>query len=60
MLSDYGTVSRGICSTANDKLITIVEHTKVGRKTDGNIIHTCQDGGEVLLAEDAPANMNLF
>lgn len=60
MLSEYGTVSRGICSTSDNKLITILEHTKVGRKIDGNIVHTRLDGSEVLLAEDAPANMNLF
>ncbi len=60
MLSDYGTVSRGICSTSDNKLITIVEHTKVARKTDGNIVHTRQDGIEIILPEDAPANMNLF
>jgi NDP-sugar pyrophosphorylase family protein len=60
MLSDYGTVSRGICSTRENKLITIVEHTKVCRKTDEGIVHTCQDGSEVCLPENAPANMNLF
>lgn len=58
-LSEYGTVSRGICAVENDKLIKIVEHTKVSRK-DGRLIHTAEDGREILIPEDAPANMNLF
>jgi len=39
--------------------VKIVEHTKVSRK-DGRLIHTAEDGHEVLIPEDAPANMNLF
>ncbi len=58
-LSEYGTVSRGICAVENGKLVKIVEHTKVSRK-DGRLIHTAEDGHEVLIPEDAPANMNLF
>jgi NDP-sugar pyrophosphorylase family protein len=58
-LSEYGTVSRGICAVENNKLIRIVEHTRVSRK-DGRLIHTAEDGHEVLIPEDAPANMNLF
>lgn len=58
-LSEYGTVSRGICAVEDGKLVKIVEHTKVSRK-DGKLIHTAEDGHEVLIPEDAPANMNLF
>lgn len=58
-LSDYGTVSRGICTVQNGKLIKIVEHTKVAYK-DGKLIHTTEDGREIPVPEDAPANMNLF
>ncbi len=58
-LSDYGTVSRGICAVENGKLTKIVEHTKVARK-DGKLIHTAEDGHEIIVPEDAPANMNLF
>lgn len=58
-LSEYGTVSRGICAVEDGKLVKIVEHTKVSRK-DGRLIHTAEDGHEVLIPEDAPANMNLF
>lgn len=58
-LSEYGTVSRGICAVENGKLIKIVEHTKVERK-NGKLIHTAEDGHEVFIPENAPANMNLF
>ena len=58
-LSDYGTVSRGICAVENGHLTKIVEHTKVARK-DGKLIHTAEDGHEIIVPEDAPANMNLF
>lgn len=58
-LSEYGTVSRGICTVENGKLTKIVEHTKVARK-DGKLIHTAEDGHEIIVPEDAPANMNLF
>lgn len=58
-LSEYGTVSRGICAVKDGKLVKIVEHTKVARK-DGRLIHTAEDGHEIIIPEDAPANMNLF
>lgn len=58
-LSDYGTVSRGICEVENGHLTKIVEHTKVARK-DGKLIHTAEDGHEIIVPESAPANMNLF
>ena len=58
-LSEYGTVSRGICEVENNHLTKIVEHTKVARK-DGKLIHTAEDGHEIIVPENAPANMNLF
>lgn len=73
-LSEYGTVSRGICAVQDGKLIKIVEHTKVEWKNNElnwlnewnklnpsrRLVHTAEDGHEVLIPEDAPANMNLF
>lgn len=58
-LSDHGTVSRGICEVENGHLTKIVEHTKVARKDD-KLIHTAEDGHEIIVSENAPANMNLF
>lgn len=73
-LSEYGTVSRGICEVQDGKLIKIVEHTKVEWKNNElnwlnewnklnpsrRLVHTAEDGHEILIPEDAPANMNLF
>lgn len=73
-LSEYGTVSRGICAVEDGKLVKIVEHTKVEWKNNElnwlnewnklnpsrRLVHTAEDGHEVLIPEDAPANMNLF
>jgi hypothetical protein len=59
MLSEFGTVSRGICEVVDGKMTHIVEHTKVGY-TDGKIIHTCEDGTEITLTPETPTNMNLF
>lgn len=73
-LSEYGTVSRGICEVRDGKLIKIVEHTKVEWKNNElnqlneqnvlnpsrRLVHTAEDGHEIIVPEDAPANMNLF
>jgi len=53
-LSDYGTVSRGIChADAEGYLVDIVEHTKIER--DGRSLETGQ-----TLPKDAVASMNLW
>lgn len=59
-LSEYGTVSRGICEVKDGKLTKIVEHTKVAYNADHNLVHFAEDGHEVAVPENAPANMNLF
>jgi hypothetical protein len=73
-LSEYGTVSRGICEVSDRKLVKIVEHTKVEWKNNElnqlneqnklnpsrRLVHTAEDGHEVPVSENAPANMNLF
>jgi hypothetical protein len=59
-LSEYGTVSRGICEVRDGKLTKIVEHTKVAYNKGGRLVHTTEDGHEIAVPEDAPANMNLF
>ena len=59
-LSEYGTVSRGVCTVEQGKLTRILEHTKIARKSDGSIVHTCEDGHEIVLSPDAPVSMNLF
>lgn len=58
-LSPYWTVSRGICEVHEDKLFKIVEHTKIAYHGEV-LVHTCQDGSEVILDTQSPTNMNLF
>ncbi len=59
-LSEFGTVSRGICET-NDRheLTAITEMTKIRRYDDG--IKNVTDGGDVtLLDETTPVSMNFW
>ena len=60
VLSDHGTVSRGICRMAeDDKLSSIVEHTKV--VDDGGTIRAeDSDGENVVLSESQLASMNFW
>lgn len=59
-LSDFGTVSRGICSAdANGCLTDIVERTAIERKTDGKVCFT-ENGVDTVLDEDCLVSMNLF
>jgi len=47
-LSEHGSVSRGVCTENNGKLITIEEHTKIS-EIDGNIID--ENSGKTLNPE---------
>lgn len=59
-LSDYGSVSRGICDVdENDLLRKIVETTKILKK-DGKIISIEADGSEKELTGDESASMNIW
>ena len=63
-LSENGTVSRGICSSKDGKLVDIVEHLKVGKETEGEyagqITDTLPDGSKQIIPSDAPVSMNLW
>ncbi len=63
-LSENGTVSRGICSSKDGKLLNIVEHLKVGKETEGEyagqITDTLADGSKLVIPSDAPVSMNLW
>ncbi len=57
-LSDFGTVSRGICNVdENDHLKKIVETTKILKK-DNTIISIEEDGSETLLTGNEIVSMN--
>ena len=58
-VTEQGTVSRGICESDENKMLTsIVERTKIGIK-DGEIYYT-EDGVDYLLDPDALVSMNLW
>jgi hypothetical protein len=59
-LSEYGTVSRGVCTTDSaQNLCTIQEMTKIQRYPDG-IKNENPDGTFTLLAPDTPVSMNFW
>lgn len=58
-LSDYGSVSRGICKVVDGNLKEINERTKVYAK-DGIIVHEDDHGVVTPLEEDSRASMNFW
>ncbi|MBC7915903.1 MAG: nucleotidyltransferase [Pyrinomonadaceae bacterium] len=58
-LSDYGSVSRGICKVAGGNLQEINERTKVYAK-DGAIVYEDDNGNTTPLDTDARASMNFW
>ena len=59
-LSDFGSVSRGICEVdAEGYLKSIVEHTKI-LKRDSKIYSLFEDGKEIELTGDETVSMNMF
>ena len=59
-LSDFGSVSRGLCDVdENDLLVKIVETTKIFKKGDA-VISMEDDGRETLLTGTESASMNIW
>jgi len=59
-LSANGTVSRGVCSTNSENILTqINERTKIYRKEDGQIVYE-ENGIETPLKEDTRVSMNFM
>ena len=59
-LSDFGSVSRGICSVdKNSNLVKIVEATKI-LKRDSKIISVEENGSEILLTGNEIVSMNMW
>ena len=56
-MSEFGSVSRGICNVKDGKLIDINERTNIVNK-DGNLIYI--DEGEHLIDNDALVSVNLW
>lgn len=58
-LSEFGTVSRGVCNTDKDgNLTTIVERVKIKRDPDGIFYYENED--RFKLEENTPVSMNLW
>ncbi len=58
-LSEFGSVSRGVCNTdANGYLTTVVERTKIVRESDG--IHYYEQENRHTLSDDTPVSMNFW
>ncbi|HPJ02930.1 MAG TPA: sugar phosphate nucleotidyltransferase [Candidatus Limiplasma sp.] len=60
-VSEYGSVTRGVCATdANEKLTQITETYKIQKFADGTIRDTETDPNGVVLDPDSLVSMNLF
>ncbi|MDE7135901.1 MAG: nucleotidyltransferase, partial [Muribaculaceae bacterium] len=60
-LTENGTVSRGVCSTNDEDLLTsVVERTSIGYDQDHNIVFADEEGKEHKLAPNTPVSMNLW
>lgn len=61
VLSDAGTVKRGVCTTKDGYLIRIDETFDIERGNDGNISGVTWDGRPMKnLSNDTPISMNMF
>ena len=59
-VSDFGTVTRGVCSLENGWMTEVVETFKIGKDATGKIrsFHDSEEG--VLLPEDSAVSMNFW
>lgn len=59
-LSEFGTVSRGVCKTGNDMLLSgVTEHTKIARKAD-TVVFTDNEQKERFLDPKSIVSMNCW
>lgn len=59
VLSDYGTVSRGVCESSSEGFLTgMIERTAISRKDDG-IFHQDEDD-KIEIAPKNPVSMNCW
>ncbi len=60
-LSDHGNVNRGVASmNEGNKLVEIVECTKIARNEDGSVTYPGKDGNPVELDENDIVSMNMM
>ncbi|MFN2395757.1 MAG: sugar phosphate nucleotidyltransferase, partial [Bacteroidales bacterium] len=58
-LSEYGSVSRGICTVQDNYLKTVKEHTQISTSADGKIINK-QDNTKEILNPQSVVSMNFW
>lgn len=59
-MSESGSVSRGVCETADGYLAGIVERTSIAYDENHNIFFDDEQGHSVQLAPDTPVSMNFW
>lgn len=60
-MTENGSVSRGVCSTSPDGLLTgVVERTSIAYDKDGRIVFNDENGVEQTLDPSTPVSMNLW
>ena len=60
-LSEYGTVSRGVCKVDGDGMLScIMENKRIEKLPDGRIINTFADGRVEQIPEGSTVSMNCF
>lgn len=59
-LTENGSVSRGVCSTENGNLTSVVERTKIYYNDKGEIVFLDEKGEEQPLDANVPVSMNLW
>ncbi|MDE6556905.1 MAG: nucleotidyltransferase, partial [Duncaniella sp.] len=60
-MTENGSVSRGVCTTSDDALLTgVVERTAISYAPDGRIVFTDEEGKEQTLEPNTPVSMNLW
>lgn len=59
-MTENGSVARGVCSTADGNLTSVVERTAISYAPDGRIVFTDENGVEQTLDPMTPVSMNLW
>lgn len=59
-MTENGSVARGVCSTNNGKLASIVERTAISYDPDHRIVFTDENGEQQTLTPETPVSMNLW
>ncbi len=59
-MTENGSVARGVCSTKDGNLESVVERTAISYDKDGRIVFTDENGTEQTLDPATPVSMNLW